>query len=80
MRRRDTSRAALVRQLQTYLEINVSIDYYGVVSICDTHGIHLPVDCIEMVVEIVRHADLASNKAAVAQSTQTDASMGDLQD
>ena len=56
----------------------MSIDYYGVVSICDTHGIHLPVDCIEMVVEIVRHADLASNKAAVAQSTQTDASMGDL--
>jgi hypothetical protein len=38
------------------LEINVSIDYDGVVSICDAHGIGLPVDCVEMVVEIVRHA------------------------
>ena len=59
------SRAALVRRLQTYLEINVSIDYDGVVSICDAHGICLPVDCIEMVVEIVRHAALASKAAAV---------------
>ncbi|WP_175786483.1 hypothetical protein [Burkholderia anthina] len=31
-------------------------DYDDVVSICDAHGIGLPVDCIEMVVEIVRHA------------------------
>ena len=34
----------------------MSIDYDGVVSICDAHGIALPVDCMEMVVEIVRHA------------------------
>ncbi|SIO58297.1 hypothetical protein [Paraburkholderia phenazinium] len=34
----------------------MSIDYDGVVSICDAHGIGLPVDCVEMVVEIVRHA------------------------
>jgi hypothetical protein len=34
----------------------MSIDYDGIVSICDAHGIGLPVDCVEMVVEIVRHA------------------------
>ncbi|VWD49760.1 hypothetical protein BLA17378_08634 [Burkholderia aenigmatica] len=33
-----------------------AFDYDDVVSICDAHGIGLPVDCIEMVVEIVRHA------------------------
>lgn len=33
-----------------------AIDYDAVVSICDAHGIGLPVDCIEMVVEIIRHA------------------------
>lgn len=32
------------------------VDYDGVVSICDAHGIVLPVDCIEMCVEIIRHA------------------------
>jgi hypothetical protein len=32
------------------------LDYDGAVSICDAHGIGLPVDCIEMVVEIVKHA------------------------
>ncbi|WP_175777455.1 hypothetical protein [Burkholderia anthina] len=32
------------------------VDYDRIVSICDAHGIGLPVDCIEMVVEIVRHA------------------------
>lgn len=32
------------------------LDYDGVVSICDAHGIGLPVDCVEMVVEIIRHA------------------------
>lgn len=30
------------------------LDYDGVVSICEAHGIGLPVDCIEMVVEIIR--------------------------
>lgn len=34
----------------------VTADYDRIVSICDAHGISLPVDCIEMVVEIVRHA------------------------
>jgi hypothetical protein len=34
----------------------MSVDYDGVVSICDAHGICLPVDCVDMVVEIVRHA------------------------
>jgi hypothetical protein len=32
------------------------VDYDRVVSICEAHGIGLPVDCIEMVVEIIRHA------------------------
>ena len=32
------------------------VDYDCVVSICDAHGIGLPVDCVEMVVEIIRHA------------------------
>lgn len=32
------------------------VDYDRVVSICDAHGICLPVDCVEMVVEIIRHA------------------------
>jgi hypothetical protein len=34
----------------------VSVDYDRVVSICEAHGIGLPVDCVEMVVEIIRHA------------------------
>ncbi|WP_175706793.1 hypothetical protein [Burkholderia ambifaria] len=37
-------------------EATEAYDYDDVVSICDAHGIGLPVDCIEMVVEIVRHA------------------------
>lgn len=41
------------------------VDYDGVVSICDAHGIGLPVDCIEMVVEIIRHADLQPSQTAV---------------
>lgn len=32
------------------------IDYARVVQICEAHGIGLPVDCIEMVVEIIRLA------------------------
>lgn len=32
------------------------IDYDRVVQICEAHGICLPVDCVEMVVEIIRHA------------------------
>jgi hypothetical protein len=32
------------------------VTYEDVVSICDAHGIGLPVDCIEMVVEIIGHA------------------------
>lgn len=34
----------------------VSVDYDRVVSICEAHGIGLPVDCIEMVTEIIRLA------------------------
>lgn len=41
------------------------VTYDNVVSICDAHGIGLPVDCIEMVVEIIR---LAASPAASAQS------------
>ncbi|WP_244109895.1 hypothetical protein [Burkholderia ambifaria] len=37
-------------------EATEAYDYDDVVSICDAHGIGLPVDCIEMVVEIVRHS------------------------
>ncbi|VWD12898.1 hypothetical protein BLA18628_03331 [Burkholderia aenigmatica] len=33
-----------------------AFDYDDVVSICDAHGIGLPVDCIEMVVEIMHHS------------------------
>jgi hypothetical protein len=42
-----------------------AIDYDRVVQICEAHGIGLPVDCIEMVVEIIRLAAPASraNKA-----------------
>lgn len=43
----------------------VAVDYDRVVSICEAHGIGLPVDCIEMVVEIIR---LAASPAAPAQS------------
>ncbi|MCX4154956.1 MULTISPECIES: hypothetical protein [Paraburkholderia] len=34
----------------------VPVDYDRVVSICEAHGICLPVDCVEMVVEIIRLA------------------------
>jgi len=40
------------------------VDYDRVVSICDAHGIALPVDCIEMVVEIIRHAARQSAQTA----------------
>ncbi|HDR9068191.1 TPA: hypothetical protein QDA90_003499 [Burkholderia vietnamiensis] len=43
-----------------------AVDYDRVVSICDAHGIGLPVDCIELVVEIVRHA--ASPPPALASA------------
>ena len=39
------------------------IDYDRVVQICEAHGIGLPVDCVEMVVEIIR---LAAPQAAGA--------------
>jgi Lar family restriction alleviation protein len=37
------------------------VDYDRVVQICDAHGIGLPVDCVEMVVEIIRLAAPASS-------------------
>jgi hypothetical protein len=33
----------------------MKLTYDEVVSICDAHGICLPVDCVEMVVSIVEH-------------------------
>lgn len=41
------------------------VDYDRVVSICDAHGIGLPVDCIEMVVEIILHAAPQPSPTAV---------------
>lgn len=50
-----------------------AFDYDDVVSICDAHGIGLPVECIEMVVEIVKHAELrASQAAAPAEAREHD--------
>ncbi|MDE1179444.1 hypothetical protein [Paraburkholderia sp.] len=42
------------------------VDYDRVVQICEAHGIGLPVDCVEMVVKIIRHA------APVAPTPETD--------
>lgn len=44
------------RSLARPQEAAEPVDYERVVSICDAHGIGLPVDCVEMVVEIIRHA------------------------
>ncbi|VWB76885.1 gp38 [Burkholderia lata] len=41
----------------------VAFDYDDVVSICDAHGICLPVDCIETVVEIVQMSGLLPARA-----------------
>lgn len=50
-----------------------ALDYDRVVSICDAHGIGLPVDCVEMVVEIVRHAAPPPPARASAPVRLTDA-------
>jgi len=44
-----------------------SFDYDDVVSICDAHGICLPVDCVEMVVDIVKLSGLLPAGAAASQ-------------
>ncbi|MGF6549352.1 Lar family restriction alleviation protein [Paraburkholderia youngii] len=47
------------------------IDYDRVVQICEAHGFGLPVDCVEMVVEIIRHAaPVAPTAQKVAENTQ----------
>ncbi|MCA8075556.1 hypothetical protein [Burkholderia cepacia] len=47
--------------------------YDDVVSICDAHGICLPVDCIEMVVEIVKLSGLLAARASSANETAAEA-------
>ncbi|WP_175969638.1 hypothetical protein [Burkholderia sp. BCC0322] len=44
-----------------------AFDYDDVVSICDAHGICLPVDCVEMVVDIVKLSGLLPAGAAASQ-------------
>ncbi|MGF6440734.1 hypothetical protein [Paraburkholderia youngii] len=39
------------------------VDYDRVVSICDAHGINLPVECVEQVVEIVRLATTSGDRS-----------------
>ncbi|WP_261541710.1 hypothetical protein [Burkholderia multivorans] len=46
-----------------------AFEYDDVVSICDAHGICLPVDCVEMVVEIVKRSGLLAARAASANET-----------
>ena len=55
------ARAALARASEAAGE---PVDYDRVVQICEAHGIGLPVDCVEMVVEIIR---LAAPQAASEQ-------------
>jgi len=43
------------------------IEYDDVARICAAHGIGLPIDCVEMVVEIVRHAARVAPAAAAPQ-------------
>ncbi|MEX3556683.1 MAG: hypothetical protein VB131_09280 [Burkholderia gladioli] len=47
-----------------------AFEYDDVVSICDAHGIGLPVDCVEMVVEIVKLSGLLTARAASASETE----------
>jgi hypothetical protein len=42
----------------------LTVDYDRVVQICEAHGIGLPVDCVEMVVDIVRLATAAQREGA----------------
>lgn len=46
------------------------VDYDRVVSICDAHGIGLPVDCIEMVVEIIRISTRRGDDAIDAEDLE----------
>ena len=58
-----TRRAPTAEQAEA-VRVAEPVDYDGVISICDAHGIGLPVDCIEMVVEIIRHAARSGDDAA----------------
>ncbi|MBR8084588.1 MULTISPECIES: hypothetical protein [Burkholderia cepacia complex] len=49
-----------------------AFEYDDVVSICDAHGICLPVDCVEMVVEIVKRSGLLAARAASANETEAE--------
>lgn len=50
-------------------DARAAFDYDDVVSICDAHGLSLPVDCIEMVVEIVKLSGLLGIRPASATET-----------
>ncbi|WP_420213537.1 hypothetical protein ACN8ZM_40740 (plasmid) [Burkholderia aenigmatica] len=58
--------ASPVEQLVAAPTMQQMFEYDHVVSICDAHGICLPVDCIEMVVDIVRLSGLLAARAASA--------------
>lgn len=53
---RDIYEAMLAAAPAAPAQSGEPVGYDGIVSICDAHGIGLPVDCIEMVVEIIRLA------------------------
>ncbi|WP_324658311.1 hypothetical protein [Burkholderia thailandensis] len=46
-----------------------AFEYDDVVSICDAHGIGLPIDCVEMVVDIVKLSGLLAARVASANDT-----------
>ncbi|MCS6516932.1 hypothetical protein [Burkholderia thailandensis] len=46
-----------------------AFEYDDVVSICDAHGIGLPIDCVEMVVDIVKLSGLLAARVASANET-----------
>jgi hypothetical protein len=54
-------------------EAQAPIDYDRVVQICEAHGIGLPIDSVEMVVEIIRHAaPVAPTAAEQAEAVRAD--------
>ncbi|MBN3776190.1 hypothetical protein G3O06_01250 [Burkholderia sp. Ac-20345] len=49
-----------------------AFDYDDVVSICDAHGICLPVDCVEVVVEIVKLSGLLDARASLPNAAEAE--------
>ncbi|ARL36038.1 hypothetical protein [Burkholderia pseudomallei] len=49
-----------------------SFDYDDVVSVCDAHGICLPVDYVDMVVDIVKRSGLLATRRATANKASAE--------